>query len=188
MFKKSDGSSVSFGSAGADADHKYAIAESAQPESATKHLPSDRKGHPAMIGASIRIKGELSGEEDLVIQGHVEGTIEVKKNNLTVGAQGSVKANVRAKIISVEGKVEGDLLGEERIVIKQSGDVRGNIIAPRVSLEDGAKFKGSIDMEPKVSKSNSANLESVSGDKCAATGNVSVARGSKDGVAHAKMA
>jgi cytoskeletal protein CcmA (bactofilin family) len=101
-----------------------------------------------------------------LIQGCVEGTIDVKKNILTVGAQGSVKANVRAKIIAVEGRVGGDLVGEERIVIKQSGDVRGNIVAPRVSLEDGAKFKGSIDMGPKVGKSNN---EPELGALCVAT-------------------
>jgi cytoskeletal protein CcmA (bactofilin family) len=184
MFKKSDGSPAGFVSVGSDAaDNKSASAEPAFMESSTKHGGSDKKGAPAMIGASIRIKGELYGEEDLVIQGHVEGTIEVKKNNLTVGTQGAIKANVRARIITVEGKVEGDLHGEERIVIRQSGDVRGNIVAPRVSLDDGAKFKGSIDMEPKAGKGNSPTLEPVS--------SAGSARANKDvqaGGAHAKTA
>jgi cytoskeletal protein CcmA (bactofilin family) len=193
MFKKSDGTAGGFGSAGADtADHKSLNAEPAAGDSyTTRQSQGDKKGMPAMIGASIRIKGELSGEEDLVIQGHVEGTIEVKKNNLTVGAQGSVKANVRARIIAVEGKVEGDLNGEERIVIKQSGDVRGNIVAPRVSLEDGAKFKGSIDMEPKAGKGNGASVDTHAAEKSTQqAGQVSSARNHKDsspaGSVHAK--
>ena len=114
----------------------------------------------AVIGASLHFKGDLSGNEDLEVHGRFEGTIKLKQNNLTVGKQGSVQANVRAKIINVEGTIEGDLTGDERVLVRESGNVRGNIIAPRVSLEDGAKFKGSIDMEPKaehISKSNRPN-------------------------------
>ena len=102
----------------------------------------------ALIGSKIRIKGELYGEEDILIQGRVEGTIEVKENNLTVGADGHVKADSQAKEIFVEGEVRGDLTGEEKVVIKATSNVQGNIVAPRVSLEEGAKFKGMIDMEP----------------------------------------
>jgi len=162
MFKISD-NTVNFGSTLPDnGESKLNITETATTETpSSKYAGADRRTLPAVIGASIRIKGELFGDEDLIIQGHVEGSIELKKNNLTVGAQGSFKANCRARIITVEGKVEGDLYGDERIVIKQSGDVRGNIVAPRVSLEDGAKFKGSIDMEPKSAKSG-ASQERVS--------------------------
>ena len=107
----------------------------------------------ALIGAKIRIKGELYGEEAILIQGRVEGTIEVKDNNLTVGADGHVKADSQAKQIIVEGEVRGDLTGEEKVVIKATSDVQGNIVAPRVSLEEGAKFKGMIDMEPGAASS-----------------------------------
>lgn len=106
----------------------------------------------AVVGASIVFKGDLSGEEDLEVQGRVEGTVELKNNNLLIGKQGSVKADVRAKVITVEGRVEGDVAGLERVIVRGSGDVRGNIVAPRVSLDDGAKFKGSIDMELKADK------------------------------------
>ena len=106
-----------------------------------------------MIGTSIVIKGDVTGEEDLLVQGRVEGTIALKQNNLTIGKEGSIKANVRAKEIFIEGQVEGDLNGAERIAIQKSGTVRGNLVAPRVSLEDGAKFKGSIDMEPAADQS-----------------------------------
>lgn len=89
----------------------------------------------------------MVGEEDLLIEGYVEGTIDLKGHNLIVGEQGVVHANVTAKTVAVEGKVEGDLFGEERIAIRASSQVQGNIKAERVILEDGAKFRGSIDME-----------------------------------------
>ena len=103
----------------------------------------------AVIGPKITFKGELSGEEDLLVQGTVEGTIDLKGYQLTIGEQGTVKANLMAKTIIIEGTVEGDLIGQERIEIKASSNVKGNLIADRVTLEDGAKFRGSIDMDKK---------------------------------------
>ncbi|MDQ2075849.1 polymer-forming cytoskeletal protein [Marinimicrobium sp. ABcell2] len=101
----------------------------------------------AVIGSKITFKGELMGEEDLLIQGRVEGTIDLKGNHLTIGPQGSIKANVTAKTITIEGTIEGDIFAQERIAIKTSSNVRGNVKAERVTLEDGAKFRGSIDMD-----------------------------------------
>jgi cytoskeletal protein CcmA (bactofilin family) len=103
----------------------------------------------AMIGATIYIKGDLSGQEDLLIEGRVEGKIELRQHNVTVGKNGKVKADIYGKTITIEGEVQGNLYGEEQLVLKQTSTVRGNIIAPRVSLEDGSNFKGSIDMSPK---------------------------------------
>jgi cytoskeletal protein CcmA (bactofilin family) len=126
-------------------------------------LPSDADyaSQPsAIIGSKIRFKGELVGEEDLLIQGTVDGTIDLKGNSLTVGKDGTVRANVMAKTITVEGRVEGDIFGEEKITIKKSSLVKGNIVAARVSLEDGAKFKGSIDMD--VDEANFKQPNSVS--------------------------
>ena len=100
----------------------------------------------ATIGSSILVKGDLSGEEHLLIQGRVEGQITLDGNDLTIGSRGRVKADVHAKVISVDGEVRGNLFGEEKIVIRKTGNVKGNLVAPRVSLEDGATFKGSIDM------------------------------------------
>ena len=100
----------------------------------------------AVIGVSIHIKGNIIGEEHLLIHGQVEGQIKLEGNDLTVGSQGRVKADIHAKVISVEGNVRGNLFGEEKIVIRNTGNVKGNLIAPRVSLEEGATFKGSIDM------------------------------------------
>lgn len=101
----------------------------------------------AVIGPKITFKGEIIGEEDLLVQGKVEGSIDLKGNHLIIGQQGVVKANLMAKTITIEGTVEGDLIGQERIEIKSSSNVKGNLIAARVTLEDGAKFRGSIDMD-----------------------------------------
>ena len=109
--------------------------------------PTEQLRERAVIGPSISIKGALAGEEDLMIQGQVEGKIELKNNNITVGKNGRIKADIVGKVISIEGEVEGNLFGEEKIVLRQSAVVRGNMTAPRVNLEDGAKFKGSIEMD-----------------------------------------
>ena len=101
-----------------------------------------------MIGPSIKIKGEVTGEEDLVIQGKVEGTIDLNDNEVSVGQTGKVFADIKARMIKIDGEVTGDIAGNEKVVISKSGNVRGNIVAPRVTLEDGAIFKGSIDMDP----------------------------------------
>ena len=119
----------------------------------------------ALIGSKIRIKGELYGEEDILIQGRVEGTIEVKEFNLTVGADGHVSADSQAKEIIVEGEVHGDLTGEEKVVIKATSNVKGNIVAPRVSLEEGAKFKGMIDMEPSARTAGVHKVSEAKGPK-----------------------
>lgn len=138
---------------------------SARPVSSGFHAPATIPA--AVIGPKISFKGELTGEEDLLIQGRVEGTIDLKGNHLTIGQQGVVKANLMAKTITIEGTVEGDLIGQERIEIKSSSNVKGNLIAARVTLEDGAKFRGSIDMDSqsnggsgKYSYSTSAKTES----------------------------
>ena len=101
-----------------------------------------------MIGPSIRIKGEVSGDEDLLIQGRVEGSITLKTHEVSVGESGQVFADILAKTIRIDGKVQGDITAVENVVISRLGNVRGNIVAPRVLLEDGAVFKGSIDMDP----------------------------------------
>ncbi|MEX0730925.1 MAG: polymer-forming cytoskeletal protein [Aquisalimonadaceae bacterium] len=106
-----------------------------------------RRREAAVIGPSIHIEGTLRGEEDLIIDGHVSGTVQLHENSLTIGSHGQVKADIYAHTIFVEGTVEGDLFGSERVAIKKTADIRGNITSPRVSLEDGAKFKGAIEMD-----------------------------------------
>lgn len=107
----------------------------------------------AVIGESIRIEGDVRGDEDLLIEGEVEGQISLENHSVTVGRSGRIKADIRGRNISVDGKVQGNLFAEEQVIVRESGEVRGNITAPRVSLEDGSKFKGAIDMEPKPPKS-----------------------------------
>ncbi|MGD8977154.1 MAG: polymer-forming cytoskeletal protein [Gammaproteobacteria bacterium] len=104
----------------------------------------------AVIGPSIHIDGDVRGEEDLVIQGEVSGTVQLLNNSLTVGRDGKVNADVHAQAVFVDGHVEGDLVGTERVCIRETAQVRGNVTSPRVSLEDGARFKGSIEMDPEA--------------------------------------
>jgi cytoskeletal protein CcmA (bactofilin family) len=104
----------------------------------------------AVIGASITIDGDVRGDEDLLIEGEVSGTVQLKNNSLTIGPQGKVRADVYAHSIYVDGYLEGDLFGSERVNIRTSAQVKGNITSPRVSLEDGAKFKGAIEMDPQA--------------------------------------
>jgi cytoskeletal protein CcmA (bactofilin family) len=122
--------------------------------------PTDRKGECAVIGRSIQIEGAVRGNEDLRIEGDVSGTVELKDSSLTIGKEGKVRADVYAKSIIVDGSTEGDLYATERIVVHVNAQVRGNITAPKVGVEEGAKFKGSIEMDKEaVDKAfNKANL------------------------------
>ena len=101
-----------------------------------------------MIGASIKIKGDITGDENLVIEGQVEGNVDLADHSLTIGDSGTVNANLHAKTVQIHGTVNGDIDGAELVVVSKSGRVLGNIVAPRVTLEEGAQFKGSIDMSP----------------------------------------
>ena len=104
-------------------------------------------GSPARIGASLSLKGELRGQEDLVIEGTVQGKIVLRQASITVGERGRVEADVEAANIRVAGDVKGNLTGSESVVLHHSGRVEGNISAKSVTLENGCRFKGSIDME-----------------------------------------
>jgi len=103
----------------------------------------------ASIGKSIVINGELSGSEDLTVEGQVEGKIELRDHVLTVGSNGRIKAQVSAKAIVVFGQVTGNLTASEKVDIKENGSVDGDIVAPRVAIADGSHFRGSIDMQRK---------------------------------------
>ncbi len=117
-----------------------------QPPPAVARTPQPSGREHALIGATIEIKGDLIGKEDLQIEGRLDGKIELHENSVTVGKNGRVKADIFGRRIVVSGEVEGNLYGEEQIVLHQSSKVTGNLFAPRVTLEDGAQFKGSIDM------------------------------------------
>ncbi len=109
--------------------------------------PAVREKGAAIIGRSIQINGDLRGNEDLRIEGDVSGTVELRNSNLTIGKEGKVRADVFAKSIAVDGTTEGDLYATERVVVHVNARVNGNIIAPRVGIEEGARFKGSIEMD-----------------------------------------
>ena len=102
----------------------------------------------AVIGRSIQINGDLRGNEDLRIEGDVSGTVELRNSALTIGKEGKVKAGVYAKSIAVDGETTGDLYATECVSVHANARVQGNIIAPRVSIVEGAHFRGSIEMDP----------------------------------------
>lgn len=99
------------------------------------------------IGKSVVIKGELSGSEDLTIEGQVEGKIELRQNVLTIGANGKIKAQVFAKAVIILGEVTGNVTASEKVDIRDHGSVDGDITSPRVAIAEGAHFRGSIDMQ-----------------------------------------
>lgn len=130
-------------------------ADSAAPQPASSPA-STKRTEPAVIGPSIHIDGNLKGEEDLLIEGTVKGTVTLKSNALTVGGNGKVTADVYAKTIHVEGHMRGDLFAAELVRVGKDAKVQGNIASPRVSLEDGARFKGAIEMDPEAEALKSA--------------------------------
>jgi cytoskeletal protein CcmA (bactofilin family) len=134
--------------AGPRPESSSARTEASPPRSSS--APVSREA--AVIGPSIHIDGDVRGEEDLLIEGEVSGTVNLKNNSLTIGPQGKVTADVYAHSIYVDGYLEGDLFGSERVHIRKSAQVKGNVTSPRVSVEDGAKFKGAIEMDPQAAQ------------------------------------
>jgi cytoskeletal protein CcmA (bactofilin family) len=105
------------------------------------------QGENVNIGKSVVIKGELSGSEDLTIEGNVEGRIELKENILTIGPNGKIRAEVFAKSVIVLGEVTGNVTASEKVDIRDNGSVDGDITSPRVAIAEGAHFRGSVDMQ-----------------------------------------
>ncbi len=106
-----------------------------------------RSGEVATIGKSVVVKGELSGSEDLVIDGEVEGSITLRGQTLTVGPNGRVRANIEARNLILYGRVDGDIHATDRVDLRKSASLSGNISTARISIEDGAFFKGGIDIQ-----------------------------------------
>ena len=104
----------------------------------------------ALIGKSVVVKGELEGSEDLAIEGQVDGKIELRDHTLTIGQGGRIKAQVFAKAVVVCGELVGNISASETVEIRESGSVDGDIVSPRVSIADGAHFRGSVDMQRKA--------------------------------------
>lgn len=128
-------------------DEEEPVRPTTAPAASTEAVraPAARSGH-ATIGPSIVIRGEVSGNEDLLIQGRIDGSVALDTHSVTVGGGGRVKANITGRVITVEGNVEGDLNAQEQIVLRGSSKVLGDLKAPRVVLEDGASFRGLVDM------------------------------------------
>jgi cytoskeletal protein CcmA (bactofilin family) len=101
----------------------------------------------AHIGKSVIIKGELSGSEDLYVDGVVEGTIQLQSNNLVIGPNGQVRASIHAKGVAVQGKVEGNIRATERTELRKSAAVVGDIFTQRIAIEEGAYFRGKVDIQ-----------------------------------------
>jgi cytoskeletal protein CcmA (bactofilin family) len=106
----------------------------------------------AQIGKSVVIKGELSGSEDLYVDGQVEGSISLKGNSLTVGPNGQIKASVEAKVVVVQGKLEGNVQASDRVELRKSAVLHGDISTQRISIEEGAYLKGKIDIQGRAEK------------------------------------
>jgi cytoskeletal protein CcmA (bactofilin family) len=118
---------------------------------------------PAVIGSSILVKGDIEGGEDLTIQGRVEGKVRLQKHHVSVGQGGFLKGDIHGKSVHVEGEVRGNLYGTQEVILRTSGVVQGNIVSPRVTLENGSRFKGSIDMEGAGTEEKPVAQSSVSG-------------------------
>ncbi len=117
-------------------------AEVRAPEPRTAEAP-----RASVLGPTLKFRGELSAQEDLVVQGSVEGSI-THTQSLTIGTDGSMKGNIRARVIVVDGKVDGDLYATESVSIRATARVKGNVFAPRVGITEGAFFQGQVEMQP----------------------------------------
>ena len=152
MWKKEEGSSTQ-----PSTDHRTPSVASPQ--------KSSGGGGRATIGPSISIKGDVTGSEDLLIQGKVDGSVTLEKHMVSVGSEGHVKADIVGRVITIEGKVEGDLTAQEQIILRGSAQVHGDIKAPRVVLEDGATFRGLVDMGTTSTGSTSSQAKTDSEKK-----------------------
>ncbi len=101
----------------------------------------------SVLGETLHIRGEIEAAEDLLLEGRVEGSIRHTANRLTIGATGVVHADIDAKNLVIEGTVEGNVVGSESVVIRETADVRGNVYTARISIADGARFSGTVDMD-----------------------------------------
>jgi cytoskeletal protein CcmA (bactofilin family) len=128
----------------------------------TPKAPDTARPEMTLIGKSVVIKGELSCSEDLYIDGQVEGTINPKGNRLTIGPNGRVKANVHACAVVVQGKLEGNIQASDRVELKHSADVTGDIATQRISIDEGAYFKGSVNIEKESPKKDAPGVTALS--------------------------
>ena len=140
---------------------------SSELQSIPKSPPSPVRGSlqvsPVNVGKTVVLHGELISNEDLTIEGQVEGKIELRQHVLTIGVHGKVKSEILAKSVVVLGKVDGNIIATDKVDIRNAGSVDGDIVSPRVAIAEGAHFRGSIDMqrEPSVGSGPAANSARV---------------------------
>lgn len=121
--------------------------------SRNKDIPRVQPQNISVFGSTLVFRGELSADEEILIQGKVEGTIAHHKKNLTVGKQGRVNALIHASSVTIEGRVDGDIHGDVFVRLTEGSEVNGNIFCPRIMMDDGARFNGTMYMGPKTSLS-----------------------------------
>src|SRR5499425_2560338 len=124
---------------------------------AMRPLGSNTAGGSARLGASLHVKGEITGNEDLLIDGSVEGLVQLDERKLTVGATAKLTADIIAREVVVYGTVKGNLRAKDRIEIKKDGSVNGDLTTARIMIEDGAYFKGSIEIDKTEQRESSGN-------------------------------
>ena len=150
MWKRNESVKPTSGQPGTPAAAPVAHSHTASAPSASQ--PEGRRQNErdmVNIGKSVVVKGELTGGEDLTIEGRVEGKIELKEHVLTIGPNGKIKAQVFAKSVIVLGEVHGNVTASEKVDIRDNGSVDGDIVSPRVAIAEGAHFRGSVDMQRK---------------------------------------
>jgi cytoskeletal protein CcmA (bactofilin family) len=134
------------------------VAQAIRPD----HTPKGQNERDSLnIGKSVVIKGELNGSEDLTIEGHVEGKIDLCEHALTIGPNGKIKAQLNAKSVIIFGEVTGNVTASEKVDIRENGSVEGDITAPRVAIAEGAHFRGSVDMQNKSGKPQPAQARAA---------------------------
>ena len=151
----------------ADADDERDIASSPK----IGDSPPIRSKNVSVIGPTLVFKGELSADEDLIIEGHIEGTIAHHRKHLTVGKQGRVKADIHASSVIIEGQLVGDIHSDGVVSLAKGADVKGDIFCARIIMQDGARFAGKIDMgeRPKIVVAKKpVQVEAVKIDKVSA--------------------
>jgi cytoskeletal protein CcmA (bactofilin family) len=166
--KPTPAGSAAAGSVQTQTNQNVNPAPAPEPVRSSDSLRGMEKG-PVNIGKSVVIKGELTGSEDLTIEGHVEGKIELRQNVLTIGPNGKIKAQVFAKSVVILGEVTGNVTASEKVDLRDNGSVDGDIAAPRVAIAEGAHFRGSIDMQRTGGKGESKPAATASSTSAPAT-------------------
>lgn len=138
----------------------------------------------AVLGATIKVKGDISGEENLLIEGQVEGSVSLASHELTIGKTGKLNANLTAKTIRIDGEVDGDITGKEKVMVTSTSQIKGNIVTPKMTLEEGARFKGTIDIDPAHANSSASPSSSTASSSKPAASSTSADKSSASGSSH----